>query len=162
MGRSGSLNTGSDGSVTWINVGKALGYGNESVFNDGIWTELDSTTCSDTGYGEPDGFVADNIRVEGTVTNPVKFTIINAANCHQSEDGDFNANGIHLLNVNYVNITGFAWLGSGYANQPGGSGLLLEGAKGVVLASMASWFSYSNAIKVVKSNNSTFTGRKDI
>ena len=148
----------SDGSVTWINVGTALGYANESVFNDSAWTELDATACADSGYLEPDGFIADNIRVEGTTANPVKFTIISDANCHQSEAGDFNANGVHLVNVNYVNITGLAWLGSGFSNNPGGSGLLLEGAKGVVLASMASWFSYSNAIKIVDSSNSTFTG----
>ena len=147
-----------DGSVTWINVGTGHGYGNDSAFENNLWTTLTSTTCTSSGYMEPDGFIADNIRVEGTVAHPVIFTIISGADCHQNEATDYPANGIHLLNVNYVNLTGFSWLGSGYSKVPGGYGLFLEGAKGVELASMASLFSYASALKIVDSNSSAFTG----
>ena len=147
-----------DGTVAWVNAGQALGYMGESVLQDHYWTTLESVTCSDTGFNEPDGFVADLIRVEGTTANPVKFTTISSPDCHQSEAGDFNANGIHLLNVNYVDIDNVSWLGSGYDDSAGGSGLLLESAKGVVVSGMTSWFSYSNAIKAIHSNNSTFSG----
>ena len=148
-----------DGKVTWINAGTAMGYGLNSIFNKVFpWTSINSPTCADTGFGEPDGFVGDNIRVEGSAEYPVIFTAINGPVCHQSEGDDYNANGIHLLNVNYATVSNYGWLGSGYSNNVGGAGLLVESSKGVIVSGMASWFSYSNAIRLVHSSLSTFSG----
>ena len=148
-----------DGTVTWINVGTALGYGLHSIFNTGFYfSTIESPQCSDTGFGEPQGFVADNIRLEGAPWAPIMFTSINGPKCHQSEGDDYDANGIHLINAQYTTIDSYGWFGSGYSNNVGGVGLFLESATGTVLSGMASYMSYSNAVKLVNSSDSMLSG----
>jgi hypothetical protein len=146
-----------DGSVTWINVGTAMGYGLAPIFNTGFyWASIEAPTCVDNGYDEPLDFVSDNIRIEGSSTFPVRFTSITTPNCVQSRTEDFAATGIHLLNTDYIPISNFTWLGSGFVNVPGGAGLLVENSSDITLSGMVSQFAYANTIKLINTQNSIF------
>lgn len=146
-----------DGSVTWVNVGTALGYGIAPIFNTGFyWTSIESPTCADNGYDEPLDFVSDNIRIEGNPTFPVQFTNVSSPICHQSRSEDFVATGIHLLNTDFITLSNFGWLGSAFANVPGGAGLLIENSSDVTLSGMVSQLSYANTIKLLNSQSSVF------
>jgi len=145
-----------DGSVTWINAGTQLGYGGGDVFASNWWTILEGTSCTDTGFGEPQGFISDNIRIEGSPSSWIAYTTVSDATCHQGESDDYYATGLHLLYAYAVQINSYNWLGSGWSNNPGGAGILVESSNAIALNGMISMMSYSNAIQVVGSGESSF------
>src|SRR5271166_621422 len=147
-----------DNGVTWINVGVAREYENMSTFADNLFTTLEASTCGDEGWDAPQGYMADGIRVEGYAGNPYKNVFISDAGCHQTEANTYFANAIHLKYVDRATISGFEWWGPEWSGILGGAGLIVEGSTGVTLSNMVSYYSNSNALRVVNSSDSIFSG----
>ena len=147
-----------DGSVTWINAGTGYGYTPGSIFENSSWNFLESANSTSNGFQAPNGFDADDIRIEGTIAHPAFQNNVSAAMVRQSEANDSPAHGIHLINTNYATINNVQWLGAGYSNNPDLGGLRFEASKGNTVSDVNCWFSYSNCLQLVSANNSTFSG----
>jgi hypothetical protein len=148
-----------DGTAVWINIGvpgQAPSLGSMGV-NSIIGGYVD-----DNGNGEPAGFVADNIRIEGQSAANPSATWNHVAGTHvaQAQVTTYPATGIHCLYCQLNTFDGIDWLGGGYggANAADQGGLILEHAISNEVSSFTSDLSMQNALRLLSASYNKIKG----
>ena len=161
-----------DGSVAWLNVGTLPNLQPSSM----IVNFVNGGYVDDNGNGEPDGFISDNIRIEGAASdNRTANSIhVNGTYLSQAQVTSHRVRGLHILNAGQTEVTGLNWLGGAWNNTPSldAGGVVIEGSSAIVVSSMTSLWSSTNPIRIsnsvdvviqgvsaISSGNSTVTER---
>jgi len=140
-----------DGSVAWLNVG-TLPYLQPSSM---IVNFVNGGYVDDNGNGEPDGFVSDNIRIEGAAPDnrTANSNHVNGTYVSQAQVTKYRVRGLHILNAGQTEVTGLNWLGGAWNNTPSldAGGVVIEGSSAIVVSGMTSLWSASNSVRIMNS-----------
>ncbi len=147
-----------DGTVTWINIGTALGYGISSQFAAQSWTQITAPNISESGNANLAGAWCD-ISVEGTSSLYAIQDTITDPLIRQTQSGDHAAAGICLNYASQVSIDGYKWYGnssSGSAQNDLG-GLLINNSFFVTVDGMSTTHSFGPAVQITNSGTALFS-----
>jgi hypothetical protein len=141
-----------DGSVMWANVGL---FPYNLPPGSMIVNKIIGGTIDDNGIGEPDGFVSDNIRIEGGSPEnySANWNLIQGTNVMQAQETAYAVTGVHLVNSQNTTINGVSWLGGAWGDTNSGDagGFVIENSYMDQIDACTSNFSSRNPVKIITS-----------
>jgi hypothetical protein len=142
-----------DGQVQWLNIGTLPAQVQGNV----MWNFLTGGLVDDNGAGEPSGFNADNVRLEGGLCSNNHVTGTQVSQAMVLNDA---VTGIHWLNCANSTQSGVTWIGGGWnqENSDDVGGLIVENSNNISFDGFTSQDSAQNAVRLINSSRNSFTG----
>jgi hypothetical protein len=146
-----------DGSVVWLNTGTHPGLTLSANVN-----FISGGYIDDNGFGEPSGFVSDNIRIEGANLSDMtaSFNHVDGTHVAQGAVTTYPAIGLHIINSSQTEVTGVNWLGGAWntARHYEDAGIVIENSNGVVVSNFTAMATDGNPLRIQGSNNTIVQG----
>jgi len=148
-----------DGSVQWVSLGNLRGLEPLGAMSVNL---IKGGLVDDNGMTEPDGFVSDNVRIEGTLAGDytAKWNQIDGTHIGQGKNTQHSAAGVRILNSSQSAITGMTWIGGAWGDMKSDDfgGIVIDHSLAILVTAYTSELSSRNPVQVLHSSFTTVQG----